>query len=336
MKANKRWRHAAALLLALLVCVSVTAVTAFAHGEIDTARSSSLSVYFGHAGVGFPGAEFSIYRVASVSQSGRFTLEGGFSGYPVNVNGLSSSEWRALAQTLAAYAARDGLSPAYESETNAAGYAGFYGLEPGLYLVTGERYTSDGYVYTPESILVSLPSLTGDGEWDYDVSVSCKYDRDPATTGTVTLRVEKVWNDGANRYSRPENVTVQLLKNGAVADTVVLSDANGWEYAWNGLDAGAVWQVVEYDVPDGYTVSIEREGITFVITNAYTDEAPEPTPAPSAQPSMPPDATPSPSDTPGTLPQTGMLWWPVPLLICCGLLLILAGFLIRRKQGNGK
>lgn len=38
---------------------------------------------------------------------------------------------------------------------------------------------------------------------------------------------------------------------------------------------------------------------------------------------------------PSKLPQTGMLWWPVPALVCGGLLLIVAGLVVRRRQGDG-
>lgn len=75
--------------------------------------------------------------------------------------------------------------------------------------------------------------------------------------------------------------------------------------------------------PEGYTVSISREGITFVITNTLK---PSEEPAPTPQPSSPP--------TPGepTLPQTGVLWWLVPLLAILGALLLLLGWGLRRRD----
>ena len=36
------------------------------------------------------------------------------------------------------------------------------------------------------------------------------------------------------------------------------------------------------------------------------------------------------------LPQTGQLWWPVPALLCAGLVLILAGVIRRRGTGDEK
>ena len=62
-----------------------------------------------------------------------------------------------------------------------------------------------------------------------------------------------MWKDNGNQSKRPEMVLVQLLENGAVVDTVALSEENNWEYTWEGLDASSRWQVAETNVPDGYT-----------------------------------------------------------------------------------
>ena len=110
-----------------------------------------------------------------------------------------------------------------------------------------------------------------------------------------------------------------------MADTVVLSEANDWEYTWDDLDADSQWRVVERDVPDGYTVTVEREGRVFIITNTKPDDTPEPSESP--EPSTSPDE-------PEKLPQTGQLWWPVPLLFCAGLIFVAAGLIIRRRRGN--
>ena len=70
---------------------------------------------------------------------------------------------------------------------------------------------------------------------------------------------------------------------------------------------------------EGYTTQIAREGLTFVVTNTGTGPA-----------STPPPKTPMPD----RLPQTGQLWWPVPLLLAAGLVLVIAGLLRRRRSGQ--
>ena len=79
------------------------------------------------------------------------------------------------------------------------------------------------------------------------------------------------------------------------------------------------------------------------MTNTPIPETPdEPTtptkPAKPSNPSNPSNpSTPSNPSRPGqpTLPQTGLLWWPVPVLICAGLLLLLLGLLRRKGASHG-
>ncbi len=93
---------------------------------------------------------------------------------------------------------------------------------------------------------------------------------------------------------------MQLLRDGKVFDTVTLSAANDWRYTWDELDESSKWTVVEKELED-YTVLVTQEGTTFVVTNTYDEGTPE-------------------------------NWWPVPVLVAGGLLLIVIGVL--RRRGN--
>ena len=329
MKIQLVWRRFFAALTALLLAVCCSPA-ALAYGAIDTGREASLTVFFGKDGDGFSRVEFQIYRAAEVSEGGTFTLTGDFADYPVQVNGLDSSGWRALAQTLEGYAARDGLPPMQAEETGRDGRAVFSHLETGLYLVTGERFRQGRYTYTPEPFLVSLPTLDEAGAWVYDAAAACKYDSDytppsDGDSGDVNRKVLKVWKDDGNEDKRPEEIVVQLLRDGKVYDTVTLSGENNWRHMWTGLDSDYSWKVVEEETPEGYTVTVDRQGITFVMTNTYEETPPEEPEEPDT-----PDGPGTPEE-PG-LPQTGMLWWPAPLLACGGLLLFLIGWGMRRYE----
>ena len=128
------------------------------------------------------------------------------------------------------------------------------------------------------------------------------------------IKVIKVWKDDGREADRPGMIEVQLLGDGEVHETVRLDADNSWRYTWTGLDGTKEWLVVEKKAPEGYTVSVKREGTTVFITN--TKESPE--------------------EPPETLPQTGQLWWPVFLLGGAGLVLLLTGFVgtLRRRKGN--
>ena len=107
---------------------------------------------------------------------------------------------------------------------------------------------------------------------------------------------------------------MQLLCDGKIYDEQALNTANNWSYTWEGLDAAHDWKLIEKTVPDDYTVAVTQQGITFTVTNT-NDNPPPP----------PPDEP--------TLPQTGMLWWPVPVLGGIGVVTLFFGiFLLLRKK----
>ncbi len=54
-----------------------------------------------------------------------------------------------------------------------------------------------------------------------------------------------------------------------------------------------------------------------------TDVEPEPTTAPPSTPTQPAEPT---------LPQTGLLWWPVPVMICAGTAMFSAGLMRNRRK----
>lgn len=92
------------------------------------------------------------------------------------------------------------------------------------------------------------------------------------TYGNYTsVGVKKVWElNGTGTAS--DSVTVNLLKNGKVDKTVVLNQGNNWSYTWSLLDDSYTWTVSEADVPEGFTSTITKEGLTFTITNTYVEE----------------------------------------------------------------
>ena len=87
-----------------------------------------------------------------------------------------------------------------------------------------------------------------------------------------TVNVRKVWviDDGGER---PDSVSVQLMRDGEpFGDPVTLNDANDWSHAWNNLESGHNWTVVELNVPDGFKATVSQSGNTFTIINDDTTE----------------------------------------------------------------
>ena len=325
MKMNKRL---ISICLSLLLVFMLLPVSALAAGRIDLDQDVSLTITYQDHGTPLSGAVFNIYLVATVNAYGELETTEQFKIFNVDIPGKADDTWRALASTLEGYVLRDNIAATDSGKTDRNGQIAFptggKRLTAGLYLVLGERHTQDGYRYDATPFMVMLPSLDKENNvWSYDVAVSPKFDRSkiPGSSGddTITRKVLKVWEDKGQEKDRPEEVIVQLLRDGKVFDTVTLNAANNWRYTWTALDNGYSWTVVEKET-DNYTVEVTQEGITFVVKNTHNEDIPD-------EPTTP---------TKPTLPQTGQLWWPVPVLIAAGLLFVVIGLLRRRGAADEK
>ena len=388
MKRKQRtWRTAALCLLLCLGLMRTAAQASYPYPAI-TDRETPCSLTLD---MGAPGVTVRVYRAAEVTEDVRFVLTGDFAGYNVDLDGLTSTGWASLAQTLRGYVFLDAIQPLRTGVSDETGRLTFSDLPVGLYLVDGERIAStedDGY-RQPAPFMICLPNWeqstdpetgTVSGGWQYNVAARPKY-----TTldgETVMRRVLKVWNDGGS-ISRPAQISVTLLKDGEPYETVDLNAENNWRYAWDELDGNSDWQIVESSGSGGYTVSVSLQGVTFVVTNSYNPPPPV-TPPPVNPPSDPPDGTSdNPPDTPNapppvppppdevledpevplasqepepdmeepmepedpdeivledpevplaSLPQTGQLWWPVPMLAMGGMISLLLGLIWNRRS----
>lgn len=369
-------------LLPLLLCLACAAalfpITARAAGAVDTTKDAQLTIRYQQDGTPIAGVNFDLYRVAKVDETGTFYVVEPFSKYPLQFQGLDSTQWKNLAEMLRTYAHQDSVAPVVSGATQSTGQVTFSQLTPGLYLAVARNFSQGGYDYSTEPFLVALPTRDKDTDtWVYQTTATAKFTRSRQPSGdkpskeTVERKVLKTWKDEGDH---PDSVVIQLLKNGAVYDTVTLNDANNWRYTWSNLDKyenGTLidWQVTEVAV-SGYTVSVSQEGVTFLVTN--TKEEPT-TPSDPSHPDdpdepiidipdddipttdlpdlpedpttdIPDDDTPKgpaepdqPSKTTTTtkkdkLPQTGALWWPVPVLAAGGLLCLILG--VVTKKGN--
>ena len=233
--------------------------------------------------------------------------------------------------------------------TDANGLVRFDGLADGMYLIVGQSSRQGGYTYRPTPFLLFLPNTTAGLVWDSDIQADVKYIRRGGQTPeeeTRDLRALKVWEDEGYEDQRPASITVDLLKDGEVFDSVELSAGNNWRYDWRGLAADASYEILEQQVPENYSVSVEEGGITFIITNTVSEETEiidGDTPL-IDRPDLPGGESGSDSgltdlpdgDVPLTdlpkLPQTGQLWWPVPILTVAGIAMLLAGVIVRRRS----
>lgn len=315
-------------LIFALVLVLVLSTTAYAADTVDLTRPCDLAISFLYDEAPVAGARFDLYRVGDLHENMDLTLSGEFADYPIRLEGLDEQLLQAAADALAGYVALNGHEPIATLTTDDTGHAAVTGLESGLYLLVGHSVETEEGHYLVDNQLVLLPYVDqAEDVWKYDLTVQPKAKFVPKCDVPMKLQVIKVWDHNRNPVKdRPTTVTVHLLKDGELFDTVTLSKDTSWRHIWRDLDSGREWTIVE-DVPEHYTVTITKLGATYIITNRYDVPEPPVTPPPSTPPSTPPSVPPT---TPPDIPQTGQTWWPVPVLFLLGTVLIIMGLCWRK------
>ena len=127
----------------------------------------------------------------------------------------------------------------------------------------------------------------------------------PTPSEPLDITVRKVWSND-NLKERPDSVTVTLYNGDVAYDSVRLGAWNNWSYSWKDLNAYGNWQVIETNIPRGYTPYYSVNNGVVTITNSRT------------------------------LIQTGQLNWPIWVLGGAGLVLVALGgaMLVKKKKHN--
>ena len=143
----------------------------------------------------------------------------------------------------------------------------------GEYYAETELNAGNDWTYTWENLSVNSSWSVVEKKVPEGYYVSYSYDAEEnkiivtnalEEPEAAELTVNKVWqDDGADR---PEAITVYLLRDGELADTVEITADMNWTYTWEELPAGYSWSVVEGNVP-GYTTEYAVDGTVVTVTN---------------------------------------------------------------------
>ena len=345
------------LILTVTICMPLSVE---ARGSVDTSKKGSLGLTYSYQTTLLPGVHVHLYRIADISSAGEFTLISPYDDtkqFPVtDLNKISDqSEWDNLLNPVAAYIYTNKVTPDAEAVSDADGKISFADLKLGIYLVVSDALVQpeNNCTYSFSSFLTSIPGLDADDNWTnsvYDVVgvPKCKKTVNPQT---VHYYVYKRWDDSGYAGNRPTSISVNIYVDGTLYTTQTLSAGNNWSYSWSYAE-GHNFTVSE-NVSGSYSLSSTQDGNAFILTNTYN-----PPDNPPTYPDYPPDnpyypgtpTTPSGevagvSRTPATptgdqpavlgakrLPQTGQLWWPVPVLALAGMSLFGYGWYADRKK----
>lgn len=312
----KKW---ICMLLALVLLGSLLPLDAAAIDLIDTGRAVSVTVISKYDGMALVGEQFDLYKVADADEECNMTPTEAFRPY-ISGDLNKVTDWKKLNKTLyeALLASPEKFEVAYTGKTNDKGELKL-SVNVGLYLIVGKPHIQSNRQFTQNSILVMLPNRPkGQEVWEYSVNV---YTKPQEPVDARKIRIIKIWDDENNAYrKRPKTLDVYIVNEAGGKLGVTLPYDGKWEYTWddhNGLEYGHTWKAYEkekqlngYELVSNEVNVNEKDEITFILTNRYREEPPE-------EPK---------------LPQTGQLWWPVPVLLSLGMLCILVGMIRRRGE----
>lgn len=233
-----------------------------------TTAEGSLTVTYQYQEAALNNADINLYRLADWSAKGGYTPTGDFANhtaYPVDWDILNADQQtlRDFANTMAGYIAVN--KPAAENtlKTDSAGVATFNQLKDGLYLAVVAPYQGNVLTCQTAAMLVVLPNVHKNAAEQRTLSIEPKAD---CAVPPTTISVTKVWKD-KDQSKRPESVTMNLLQDGKIYDSIMLNNANDWKYTWKGLQTKHEYTVVEANVPGNYTALVDRENNDYTVTN---------------------------------------------------------------------
>ncbi len=280
------------IVLACLSCPTTEAAVPF-----DRDMPSTLSISYVQESHPIVGTQFDVYKVAELSDDYNLSFVEPFADLIIDSEDMTEVALQLYYQIL------DNTPKATASVvTDGEGRAHVDGLLPGAYLLVGNPVTINDAIYYTDPQLLVMPQYDDASGWCYELTVYPKSTDVPVTVEPIDITVQKIWADEGFENLRPKAITVRLLREGKSVDSVILSEKNGWSHTWDGLVPNAKW-TVEEAVPEGYVVEITKSGNVFQLTNYRKN-----------------------------IDQTGTIWWPTAVLFVSGLLLLVIGICLRRRN----
>ena len=350
----KRRMGIMAVLLSLFLCLmpngAFAVSTADAKVRIDTNKACTLTLSYRCDGTAISGEKIKLYQIAKVSSDAKYTFISPFTGCGLSLNEIQTNrEWNVIRSTMDSYIVANKITPFKTAVTDGEGKVNFTGLQPGLYLASEVQGVRGDLTYIFDSALIALPGLNTDGFWQYQLSAAAKPEILPpiGPNEKLQFKVLKLWKGDKGDTDRPSSIEIEIFRNGISYETKVLSEENHWSYSWTAKDDGASWNVIERDIPEGYIMTIEERGKTFILTNTLTPDVPAISPVDPPKAEDPPQVDePSQGEEPSKIvegsdelltgvPKTGdtsnILLYAV-IMFVAGSLLIILGITEKRNR----
>lgn len=253
--------------------------------KIDQNAKGTITLDFHYEGAPLAEVKVSAYRIAQAKR--HFPALPAYQQYlqalkwndfqdksgAIPAGSVNATQWADFADSLANHIHADQVKPDAVATSDSNGKATFNNLEVGVYLLLAAPFTStaasgETYVFNPS--LVTVPSLV-DGKLQYAVNAVAKLEK--VLPKPAQYQVVKHWQDGGNQTARLKTVKIQILRDEELFKTIELNRANNWSYRWEDSE-GHRWAVAEQLGNSPYTVSYEKVGQAFTVTNTLVPKNP--------------------------------------------------------------
>ena len=340
LKVRLKIKKACLSVFAIVLLVLSVSIPALAMPAIDTSKVGSITINVDSAYGAVSGVGFSVYKVASVTSSGSYTLTtgtNGFSGSGVVLSSLTTASLaEKAAKTLKKYTVANGITGS-SGTTNSSGSVAFTNLTLGYYLVVQTTVVGTDTISDP--FLVAVPMRnTAETDWIYDVVSYPKAEIHYYDDESGAILLEKVNDEGTllpGAVFSLEKKFYYSASTSAPAGAESGTDSTG-TYYWVTYNAALTtnaygqigvsnlpfgqYRFIETTAPDGYALdtspynfTISSSGSIYILDGRYVKQAgsvqtivvlntltPSPPVDPPESPSAPPTSTTPPSAPPST------------------------------------
>ncbi len=274
----------------------------FPFGITVSAESASFSLICIKDDTIIEGMEWKLYYVG-FRQNGKLVPDGDFKDYPISFDDFSAESIRITTAVLESHALNNNFKPKHSNKTDKNGELKFDNLESGLYMACGKMVTIKENVYIPLDIL-------------FEVNTQDNNNSDMKAYPKITKRsVEDMELDQSIGTSNQigdadkfTDVTVTVTTIGTVSS---IPDDSLGNFGSQTTDIGksTTYEVTDVsrvtDFTENSEMTVETSEIT-VVTDKETEK----------------------------IPQTGQLWWPVPVMAGVGIFLIAVGLRLDLKDNR--
>ncbi len=279
------------------------------------------------------GMQWELYKISEVTEDGKLKPIEVFSGFKIPDFLHYEEEIQDLAYTLENYITLIHPEAVQSGKINNDGELVFSGLEEGWYIAVPKRIITVDAEYVASS---SLICITGkhlySSVWGTNITIVPKVNKFPREKFPKKDVIIQFFHEKSD-YQSVEEIVVEIYHDGKIYDHVVLDEGNNWSYIVPDVpDDDSEWVITQENTPDKVYPLFDRETVmikdkpTYIISVWNRKEEPDYSINDGE------DKPESSSGDENYLPQTGQLWWPVPILTSGGLLTVCLGVVLKRKE----